>query len=48
MANCRVRTLEIFNIRFAWSIQMLDIIMLTIGLGVFVLTVGYAYACNRL
>jgi len=28
--------------------QMLDIIMLAIGLGFFVLSVGYAYACDRL
>jgi hypothetical protein len=28
--------------------QMLDIIMLAIGLGFFALSVGYAYACDRL
>jgi hypothetical protein len=27
---------------------MLDIVMLAIGLGFFALTVGYAYACDRL
>jgi hypothetical protein len=27
---------------------MLDIFMLALGLGFFVLTVGYAYACERL
>jgi hypothetical protein len=27
---------------------MLDILMLALGLGFFVLTVGYAYACERL
>lgn len=28
--------------------SMLDILMLTLGLGFFVLSVGYAYACERL
>ena len=28
--------------------QMLDVILLALGLGFFVLTVGYAYACDRL
>lgn len=28
--------------------SMLDVIMLAIGLGFFVLTVGYAYGCERL
>jgi hypothetical protein len=28
--------------------QMLDIIMLAMGLGFFALSVGYAYACDRL
>jgi hypothetical protein len=32
----------------ARSIEMLDIIMLAIGLGFFALSVGYAYACDRL
>jgi len=27
---------------------MLDIIMLALGLGLFVLSVGYVYACGRL
>ena len=27
---------------------MLDIFMLALGLGFFVLTIGYAYACERL
>ena len=27
---------------------MMDIVMLTIGLGFFALTVGYAFACDRL
>ncbi|MGL4264187.1 MAG: hypothetical protein ACRCTX_21420 [Afipia sp.] len=30
------------------NIQMLDIIMLALGLGFFVLSIGYAYACDRL
>jgi hypothetical protein len=30
------------------SIQMLDLIMLAMGLGFFALTIGYAYACDRL
>jgi hypothetical protein len=30
------------------SIPMLDLIMLAIGLGFFALSVGYAYACDRL
>jgi len=27
---------------------MLDVILLTLGLGFFVLSIGYAYACDRL
>jgi hypothetical protein len=30
------------------SFSMLDLILLAIGLGFFVLSVGYAYACDRL
>jgi hypothetical protein len=30
------------------AIQMLDVMMLAIGLGCFALSVGYAYACERL
>ena len=30
------------------DIQMMDLLMLAIGLGLFALTVGYAYACERL
>ncbi len=30
------------------SIPMLDVILLALGLGFFVLTIGYAYACDRL
>jgi hypothetical protein len=32
----------------ARSNQMLDIIMLAMGLGFFALSLGYAYACDRL
>ena len=28
--------------------QMLDLTLLALGLGFFVLTIGYAYACDRL
>jgi hypothetical protein len=28
--------------------HMLDLIMLTIGIGLFALSIGYAYACDRL
>jgi hypothetical protein len=31
-----------------WSIQMLDLLMLAIGLAFFALSVGYAYACEHL
>jgi hypothetical protein len=30
------------------SIFMLDVVMLALGLGFFVLAVGYTYACERL
>jgi hypothetical protein len=30
------------------SIPMLDVILLALGLGFFAVTVGYAYACDRL
>jgi hypothetical protein len=30
------------------DIQMMDLLMLAIGLGLFALSVGYAYACERL
>jgi hypothetical protein len=33
---------------FPGSTPMLDVIMLAIGLGFFALSVGYAYACDRL
>jgi hypothetical protein len=32
----------------AGGIQMMDLLVLAIGFGLFVLTVGYAYACERL
>jgi hypothetical protein len=31
-----------------WENSMLDIVMLALGLGLFVLAVGYTYACERL
>jgi hypothetical protein len=31
-----------------WSIQMLDLLMLAIGLAFFALSAGYVYACERL
>jgi hypothetical protein len=34
--------------RIARSIQMMDVVMLAIGLGFFVLSVGYCYACDQL
>jgi hypothetical protein len=37
-----------WELRVARSNPMLDLIMLAIGLGFFVLSVGYAYACERL
>lgn len=30
------------------SIPMLDLVVLALGLGLFVVSVGYAYACDRL
>jgi hypothetical protein len=33
---------------FVRSIQMLDIILLAVGVGFFVMLIGYAYACERL
>jgi hypothetical protein len=36
------------QLRVGRSIQMLDLIMLAMGLGFFVVSVGYAYACDRL
>jgi hypothetical protein len=31
-----------------WELQMLDVILLAIGLGFFALSVGYTIACDRL
>jgi hypothetical protein len=36
------------NFDIGRSIQMMDLIMLAIGLGFFALSVGYCYACDRL
>ncbi len=30
------------------GMNMLDIVLLALGLGLFVISVGYAYACDRL
>ena len=30
------------------STAMLDVLLLALGLGLFVISVGYAYACDRL
>lgn len=30
------------------ELPMLDVVMLALGLGFFILTLGYAYACERL
>jgi hypothetical protein len=32
----------------AWSMQMMDIILLALGLAFFALSVGYTVACDRL
>jgi hypothetical protein len=37
-----------FRLHRARSSEMLDIIMLAIGLGFFALSIGYVYACDRL
>jgi hypothetical protein len=37
-----------FQLHRARSSEMLDIIMLAIGLGFFALSIGYVYACDRL
>ena len=45
----RLRSADIAGARVPLrSIQMLDLIMLAMGLGFFALTIGYAYACDRL
>jgi hypothetical protein len=40
-------SLMLTNLRFGSS-KMMDVIMLAIVLGFFVLSVGYCYACDRL
>jgi len=37
-----------FGFRVAQEHSMLDLVMLAIGLALFVVSVGYAYACDRL
>jgi hypothetical protein len=36
------------RITFTGSTAMLDVLLLALGLGLFVISVGYAYACDRL
>ena len=36
------------NKHLNWSIAMLDILMLALGVGFFALSVGYTVACDRL
>ena len=36
------------GLRFGRNIHMLDLLMLALGVGFFVLSIGYAYACERL
>jgi hypothetical protein len=38
----------VFVRKTGWSISMMDLILVALGLGFFVLSVGYAYACERL
>jgi hypothetical protein len=35
-------------IPFAWSMQMMDVIMVALGLAFFAVSVGYTMACDRL
>ena len=48
--DARYRRLACRRTSFAHcrSFKMMDVIMLAIGLGFFVLSVGYCYACDRL
>jgi hypothetical protein len=34
--------------RFRKELPMLDLLMLALGLGFFILSIGYAYVCERL
>jgi hypothetical protein len=36
------------GLRFGGNIEMIDLLMLALGVGFFVLSIGYAYACERL
>ena len=44
----RLQEPDVFVRKTAWSIPMMDLILVALGLAFFVLTVGYAYACERL
>jgi hypothetical protein len=39
---------DMLNGANSWSSPMLDFLLLALGLGFFVLSVGYVYACDRL
>jgi hypothetical protein len=43
-----MRCVSTFQLHRARSSEMLDIIMLAIGLAFFALSIGYVYACDRL
>ena len=45
---CLQEALTAFGAPRRWELQMLDIIVLAIGLGLFALSVGYTFACDRL
>jgi len=47
-ALCRKRRLLYSRAARRWELQMLDLIMLAIGLAFFALSVGYTIACDRL
>ena len=42
------RSAGCFRPQDGWSIPMMDLILVALGLAFFVLSVGYAYACERL
>jgi hypothetical protein len=48
MALCSSTLPSENTIRAAKGAFMLDLVMLALGLGFFALTVGYAFACDRL
>jgi hypothetical protein len=44
----RLEAPGVFVRKTRWSISMMDLILVALGLAFFVLSVGYAYACERL